>query len=173
MVDKQITLCRQLLAFKSLGVIFLLAYSIIGVSASMFQKAEEEVVLFSPMEGRITLNGKPAASARIERFIKWQDETGEKDNFTTDQNGHFNLPIKKATVKLSTISKFVIAQELRVYIQDEVYLIWTMGTGNKIEFGELGGKPQNLHCELSDEMTRVEVDDGLLGTSCKWDNIVK
>jgi len=139
----------------------------------MFQKPEGEVVLFSPMQGKITVNDKPVADARVERFLKWKDETGEKDSFSTDQSGHFNIPVKKDTVKLSTISKFVIAQEVRVYIDKEEYLIWTMGTGNKTSYGELGGKPKTLRCELSDAMTCVEVDDGLLGTSCKWDSIEK
>jgi len=139
----------------------------------MFQKPEEEVVLFSPMQGQITLNGKPVANARVERFLKWKDETGESDSFSTNQDGQFKIPVKKDAVKLSTISKFVIAQEIRVFIGKDEYLIWTMGTGNKTSYGELGGKPVNFRCELSDEMRRVDVDDGLLGTSCQWDSIEK
>jgi len=167
------SITRYLIFLKNISFMFLLAYSLTGVSASMFQKPEGEVVLFSPMQGKITVNDKPVADARVERFLKWKDETGEKDSFSTDQSGHFNIPVKKDTIKLSTISKFVIAQEVRVYIDKEEYLIWTMGTGNKTSYGELGGKPKTLRCELSDAMTCVEVDDGLLGTSCKWDSIEK
>jgi hypothetical protein len=37
----------------------------------------------------------------------------------------------------------------------------------------LGGSPKNLRCELTDDLNRVETDDGLLGTVCKWDAIEK
>ena len=137
----------------------------------MFSKAEEEVVIFSPMEGSITLNGDPVPNAKIERWLKWKDEEGEKDYFSTDENGHFSIPVKKDIVKLSTISTFVMAQEVRVFIDDDKYDIWSLAKRSKVEFGELGGKPANFRCELTDDLVRVEVDDGLLGTSCKWDSI--
>lgn len=139
----------------------------------MFQKPQQEVVLFSPMEGVITLNGKTVNAARVELFLKYEDNDGEKESFTTDSIGKFFIPAKKDVVKLSTISKFVVAQEIRVHVKDTEYLIWTMGKGDVSEYGELSGKPVNLRCELTDAMVRVEVEDGLLGTSCKWDLINK
>jgi len=137
----------------------------------MFSKAEEEVVIFSPMEGHITLNGNPVANAKIERWLKWKNEDGEKDYFTTDNQGRFNIPIKKDIVTLSTVSQFVMAQEIRIYVNGDEHAIWYLSKGSKVEFGELGGKPVNFRCDLKDDLIRVEVDDGLLGTSCKWDSI--
>ena len=139
----------------------------------MFSKAEEEVVIFSPMEGLITLNGEPVPDAKIERWLKWKDEEGEKDYFVTDKQGRFSIPIKKDVVTLSTISQFVMAQEVRVFVDGVEYPIWILSKGSKVIFGELGGVPVNFRCELTDELVRVEVEDGLLGTSCKWDLIDK
>ena len=139
----------------------------------MFSKAEEEVVIFSPMQGQITLNGKPVSNARIERYLKWKDEEGERDYFETDGDGFFQLSIRKDIVTLSAFSTFVMSQEIRVYVDDNEYLIWTMGKGSTVKFGELGGRPVNFRCELNDKPVRVEVTDGLLGTSCKWDSIDK
>ncbi len=139
----------------------------------MFSKAEEEVVIFSPMIGKITLNGKPVSKAKIERWLKWKDEEGERDYFATDESGQFSIPIKKDFVRLSSISQFVMAQEVRVFVGGEKFDFWIMSKRNKDEFGELGGKPVNFRCELTDDLVRVEVDDGLLGTSCTWDSIDK
>lgn len=139
----------------------------------MFRKVEEEVVICSPMEGQITMNGKPLANAKIERFLKWKDEIGEKDYFFTDEEGFFKLPMRKDIVTLSIISTFVMSHEIRVFSNNEEYLIWTMGKGSTVKFGELGGRPVNFKCELTDDLVRVEVEDGLLGTSCKWDSIEK
>jgi len=51
--------------------------------------------------------------------------------------------------------------------------MWVMGKMGKNLYSELGGKPVNFRCELTDELIRVESDDGLLGTPCKWDSIEK
>ncbi len=40
-----------------------------------------------------------------------------------------------------------------------------------MKFGELGGKPINFRCELSDEPETVDLEDALLMTSCQWDSI--
>ena len=139
----------------------------------MFSKAEEEVVIFSPMQGQITLNGKPVSNARIERYLKWKDEEGERDYFETDGDGWFEIPVKQDVVKLSTISQFVIAQEIRVYVDDVEYPIWAKAKREKGLFDELEGKPVNFRCELTDDFARVEAGRGTLLTSCKWDSLDK
>lgn len=137
----------------------------------MFSQAEEEVVICSQMEGVITLNGKPVSNAKIERWLKWKDEEGEKDYFSTDENGRFDIPVKRDVVKLSAITQFVMAQEIRVFVDGVEYVIWAKAKREKGIYGELGGKPENFRCELSDEFVRVEAGEGMLVTSCKWDSI--
>lgn len=153
-----------------LVILFSTAYSLEGSAMSFLTKPEEEVVLCSPMEGIITLNGKPAAGARIDRLITWKDDIGETDTVFTDTKGQFSLPIKKETVKLSKITQFVVHHEINVTYLEERYQIWVMGKFGKHIYSELNGKPVNFRCELTDEAVRVETD-GLLGTSCVWDSI--
>ena len=140
---------------------------------SLFMRDEEEVVLCSPMEGVITVEGKPVSNAKIERNIKWQDDVGETDTYYTDKNGSFSLPIKQTTVRLNKITQFVMSQEITVFYNNSKYMIWTLGKGSKLLYGELNGKPENFRCELTNDPIRVEVEDGLLGTSCVWDSIIK
>lgn len=153
------------------SVIFLLVYLSEGVAGSMFSKAEEEVVIFSPMQGIITMNGEPVPNARIERWLKWKDEEGEKDYFSTDEQGRFSIPIKKDVVTLSTISQFVMAQEVRVFVDGVEYPIWAKAKRDKGLYGELGGEPEGFKCELLDEFVRVNAEEGILMTLCKWDSI--
>jgi len=144
-----------------------------GASMSLFSKEKHEVVVSSPFEGVITYKGKPAAGAKVERTLKWKDEDGEKDSVETDLDGRFFLPIVEDTVSLSPITQFVMGQEIKVYFNNEEYLIWTIGKDSRVIYGELGGVPKNLRCELTDELVAVDVEDALLGTSCKWDAINK
>ena len=140
---------------------------------SLFTLPEEEIVLFSEMKGYITLNGEPVKNAKIERLIKWKDDVGEKDYFTTGEDGSFYLPTVTIKAKLPKFREFSVSQEITVHYNDNNYLIWTMGKLSKKLFDELGGKPVNFKCELTDNLERVEVKNGLLGTSCHWESIIK
>ena len=162
---------KKLVYTKRLLILFLLIYSAEGVAMSFFTKPEEEIVLGSPMEGKLTLHGKPVVGARMVRWITWKDETGETDTTYINEDGRFNLPVIKVKAKLNKIVQFVAHQEINVSYKGNQYQIWVMGKFGKGMFSELNGKPINFRCELTDEIRRVETDDGLLGTSCKWDSI--
>lgn len=158
--------------------IFIVLFSLLtfcaeASSMSFLSKPEEKVVLFSPMEGVITFNNKPASGAKIERKVSWKDTKGEIDSSVTDENGKFILSVLEENVQLSKISQFVVSQELSVYYHGEKFLIWTMGKSSKLLYGELEGKPVNLTCELTDEEVPYRFDDALLMTVCKWDSIDK
>ncbi len=161
--------------FYILLIIFLvctvLFFSMKGVAMTMFSGKEEGVVLFSPMEGKLTIEGKLAAGIKIVRWLIWKDNEGEKEEFYTNENGNFSIPIKKDLVKLSPLSQFVMSQTILAYHEQKEIPIWVKSKRSKVEFGELGGKPKNFRCELTKKRTRIENDDGLFSTSCKWDSI--
>jgi len=142
-----------------------------GASMSLFSKEKHEVVVSSPFEGVITYKGKPAAGAKVERTLKWKDEKGEVDSVETDQNGRFSLPVVEDTVSLSPVTQFVMAQEIYVSFNDERIPIWAKAKHGKGLFDELGGEPIDFKCELTDEFKKIDVDNGMLITSCKWKEI--
>jgi len=137
---------------------------------SFLYHPEEEIVICSPMEGRITFNGAPAAGARIERLLKWKDDTGQTDTTITDENGYFRLPIIKEKAKLPKLAQFVVLQKIHIFHNKE-YLIWTMGKMSKDLYGELDGKPINFRCELTDESRPLSLENASLVTVCQWDGI--
>ncbi len=71
---------------------------------SFFSKTEE-VVLFSPLEGSITLEGKPLVGAKIELKLKWYDGK-EKENFfiESDEKGFFHFPAVKKVLKIGFLN---------------------------------------------------------------------
>jgi hypothetical protein len=142
-----------------------------GVSMSiLFGK---EVVLFSPLEGRITLNGVPAANAEIILSLKWKDDIGESEKFFTDEQGRFSLPLRKTKVRLPPLAEFVISQSIFVKYANQEFQIWGRTKRGTAIYDELGGIPINFRCELTDEIDYIDVPDGLFGTACKWDTIEK
>ncbi len=132
-----------------------------------------EVVLFPYMQGKLTYQGKPAAGAKIVRHIIWKDEDGEKEVFYANENGDFDLPIKKDKLRIPMLGEFVIAQQLSVTFYDTEYFIWYKGSSDFDKYSGLGGYLQNMRCEITDESVRINEFNALFTTSCKWDSIVK
>lgn len=130
-----------------------------------------EVVLFSPMEGKITYKGAPAANAKIIVHLFWKNDVGEKETFYTNANGEFSIPIKKTKVRIPPLAEFVTSQQISVFYNEKEFDIWHKSLIDTDEYGGLGGYLKNVSCELTEESVRQEDFDGLFGTSCKWDAV--
>lgn len=159
---------------KSLYIIcllFIVAILSVNEGIAMSLSKSSEVCVFSAMKGIITYEGKPVSGAKIVRKVMWNDDVGESEEKVTNNKGEFAFDSMNRALKQLLPSQFVATQEITVFYNDQEFLIWTMGKLDKSEYGELGGKPSNFRCELTDELTRVSVRAGLLGTSCKWDEI--
>lgn len=136
---------------------------------SLFPK--KEVVLSSPMKGTVTFKGKPAVGAIIKRTIRWQNDGEQTDSVISDKAGAFHFNLVKSSLRQWLPAEFVVYQDIYVEYQGDTYHIWVMSKREESNWAELGGKPVNFRCELTDAVERVEVDRGLLGTACKWDFI--
>jgi len=160
------TLLRILLTFLALA-----SFSTEGTPMSLFSQSKE-IVLASPIEGFLTYEGKPAADVKIVRKLRWYDgEESTEDFAVTDKDGRFNLPIVKRVLKVSGYVQFVVSQEIAALYKNEEILIWAMGKSSKIEYGELGGKPVNLHCELTSDKHITRDYNTPLMTRCNWDSL--
>lgn len=138
---------------------------------SLFSRTD--VVLFSPMEGKMTFEGKPAVNAKTVRAIIWKGDDGETDIFYTAEDGTFKLPIKRTKVRIPLLAEFVLTQEISVFYNEQEFTVWVKHKQDLGEYGELGGKPKNLRCELTDENVYIEGFGGTFTTPCKWDSIEK
>lgn len=130
-----------------------------------------DVVLFSPMEGKITYQGKPAAGAKIKLWTAWKDHTGETETYQTDDQGNFSIPVKTMTYKENPLVQLVIKQRLTVFFEGQEFVIWEFSKMEEAAFTELGGRPINLTCELTNEEKTVRGNGSLGGTSCTWESL--
>lgn len=137
------------------------------------EKKKVDAVLFSPLEGQLTFNGRPASHAKIKLWLAWKDKEGEIYNYTADQNGFFKIPEKTATYTENFLAQLVISQEINVEYDGQSYETWIMSKMDPAEFTELGEKPLNLVCELTNELVTVRGIRSLGGTTCKWDSLDK
>jgi len=154
-----------------LSILLLASFTTEGTSMSLFSQSRE-IVLASPMEGLLTHEGKPLPGVKIERKLRWYDgEESTEDFVVTDKDGRFTFPIVKKVLKVSGYVHFVVSQEISAIYRDEEIIIWALGKSSKIEYGELGGKPVNLRCELTSDKQINRDHNTPLMTRCTWDSL--
>ncbi|MFS1525020.1 DUF6795 domain-containing protein [Microbulbifer sp. 2304DJ12-6] len=122
---------------------------------------------FSEMNLSITLNGKPAAGAKVIRLVDWKTES--VDTFMADDSGKVQLPAKfESSITQVLPVEFVSSQVINVQYMDQTYKIWVYAKRNPKENSELAGKSFSLTCELLDDPKTERAFNSLLKTSCKF-----
>lgn len=130
-----------------------------------------EAVLFSPLQGKLTFEGKPASGAKINLWIKWKDSEGETFSYIADEDGIFSIPIHTATYSQRAIAQLVITQIITVEYRNNSFEVWNLSKMDPGIFKELGGKPTNLTCEITSELIAISGNGLLGGVACKWESI--
>lgn len=144
-----------------------LAYINTGFAMAPFF-SKTEAVLFSPLKGTLTHKGEPAANAEITLLLRWKDEKGETFHYRANEKGEFSIPEHKSTYRDNPLSQLVILQRITVVHDGSEHLIWSLSKMNGDLFGELGRAPDDLTCELTNELETYSNDTVLGGTSCQW-----
>ena len=108
-----------------------------------------KVCLFSPVKGKVVLNGEPVVGAVIERNYDWAwgNKKGS-DETTTDQNGEFSLPAIYGTMILGSVLPHepVIEQTINIQYQEKTHEAWFT---NKRLYCENGELPYSVNGELT------------------------
>jgi len=142
---------------------------VIGESYSMSLFDIGKVCLFSKTDGKIVLNGEPVAGVKIIRKSIFQTKTKEEVT-TTDNNGvfHFDASFTRSLAKYMPLEG-VITQKIIIQTSEKEHEGWTSVKRNFEENGELGGKPLDLVCELSqEESTFTRVGRHQIYGICDW-----
>lgn len=128
-------------------VSFILLYAV----KSLLQSKYVDAVLFASLEGVLTFEGKPAAGAKITRWVRLREDEPTEDNVFTNDKGEFNFPIMRRRIRISPIAIYSIFKFIRVDYEKQEFLIrskdedtYTMNTDTNV-------KPLKLKCELTNE----------------------
>lgn len=116
--------------------------------------AMAKMVIWSPMTGRVTLNGQPAAGAVLMRNFdwEWKDETGS-DQTVANSAGEFSLPVIERSSLLGSLLPHqpVIKQVMVIEYKGVKYQAWGFHKMNYKINGENEGRPINVTCRLEAE----------------------
>ncbi|WP_226664463.1 transthyretin-like family protein [Microbulbifer aggregans] len=122
---------------------------------------------FSPVTGTLTKDEKPVTNAKIIR--RWEHESLEQDETSTDENGNFTFPeVRRRTLVQMLPAEFVVAQQIAVVQGDEEIVIWSNSKRDSGKNSELGGKDLDLYCDLDNEEAMYRDFGAALFTKCTW-----
>lgn len=107
--------------------------------------------LFSPVEGVVTIDGKPCENARVVQSAKRTNKNEIITETETDQSGRFSFAEVSEGKGLSSFLpvQFVAKQRLFIYCDNKEYLGWVNTKFNPEINSESEGKPMSLVCDLS------------------------
>lgn len=111
-----------------------------------------KMVLFSAVDGVVTLNGAPVAGAKVRREFNWgmKDENGG-DSTVTDANGRFSLPVITRRSWLAFLPhEPVVQQTILIDVAGTSYKAWMYFKRNYDNNGELR-RPIRLACRLESD----------------------
>jgi hypothetical protein len=126
-------------------------------SACTEGNAMGKMVLFSAVQGTVTLADKPVAGAVIEREFDWawKSEKG-RDSVTTDASGAFSMPpiVRSSFLGSLLPHEPLVKQTITIEHAGKSYKAWVLFKRDYEDKGELAGKPIVLRCRLESEPQR-------------------
>jgi len=140
----------------------------------MFSKSSKQnYVIFSPMQGVLMEGGKPLPKTKITRKLRWNgnDDEGLVEEFITDDQGHFSLPIHEEELSLGMLSQFVAKADLELETKTGKEYLWTSSKFYPEIFTETLGEVRELICDLKYEEVAVPMGPTSILTKCRWKNM--
>ncbi|WP_221792959.1 DUF6795 domain-containing protein [Oceanobacter mangrovi] len=125
---------------------------------------KETICAFSGFDGQLFKNGVPLANEKVIRQYEWSDKI-HREETTTDENGYFSF--ESAWEDYEYIIEFHFSIPQRIFYTHDENVIWGGVKQCAYEFSEFGEKRPFLTCDVSDELKGWPVENNLIMTSFK------
>lgn len=139
----------------------------------MFTKKKTETyVIVSPMEGVLMQDGEPLPNAKIIRRLTWNgNEDGLVEEFATDSQGRFSLPLHEEELSLGMLNQFVGSAFIYVNIEEDDSLIWYSPKVLPEIYSESDGPLKELVCDINVPEIVVNTSISNILTKCRWQDM--
>ncbi len=140
---------------------------------TMFDKKEKKTyAIASPMEGVLMKGGTPLPNTKIIRTLFWngidEDQQKLEQEFSTDDQGHFSLPIHEEQMALGMLTQFVGTTALEAEIDGQKVFLWYNGSNGGRVYAETNGPISNMVCDIEGEELRFNMGLSGIMTICRW-----
>jgi hypothetical protein len=139
----------------------------------MGNKPKQTYVIASPMAGTLMQNGEPLAYAKIIRHLWWTgNESGVVEEFSTDAQGRFHLPVHEEQLIIGKLTQFACSTHLEVELDDGHKDFWYNNKFEEAIYAETAGRYLNdLMCDISNEEMSVRPNISSITTICRWQDM--
>ncbi|MCG3734144.1 carboxypeptidase-like regulatory domain-containing protein [Vibrio cincinnatiensis] len=132
-----------------LALALMLTFTCLSAEAGVFGWLKKTELELSPeVKGTITLHEKPVVGAIVHRLLSYGDREFN-DKVTTDTNGQFNLPAKKARIRVSPMFDTWVSQVLLVEYAGKKVEVWTAGATSVLDSDSIKLLLSDVNCEIS------------------------
>jgi len=136
---------------------------------SMLLSTKNIYVIASPMEGVLMQNGTPLANTKIIRRLRWNsNDDGIEQEFMTDGQGRFSLPIHEEELTMSKLTQFTCSTHLEVTIDGQKHDVWYSNKFKSELYLETQGPTHDLVCDISAEEIVIRTGLANVMTTCRW-----
>ena len=145
---------------------------------SLFGKKElKNYYVSSPLQGTLVKGGKPMANTKIIRRLMWNDnDEGVFDEFTTDENGYFDIPAHQVELALGMVQfvgKIGLFSESAKEDNQDTNLMWYSVKYSAEIYSDTEKPLEGVVCEMKNDQVRVELKETAVLTRCTWNDMPK
>lgn len=149
-------------------IVVVLVLAAQGFAMAVFGK-KQDVVLASPLSGRIIYEQDSLVDVKVERIVEWPGGQSYRQEAATDSEGGFSFPSIVRELKVNPLNVLVVTQDISVQHGDKRKTVFSAATHGHQLYSEFGGEaPENFICDLVDADVPVRREGALILTLCKW-----
>lgn len=166
MFFKKMNILFKILAFIFLSVVFVSGCFSMGSLSTL----KKEVVLMSPLEGRLTYQGQALKNTAMDVVIVLPGGDEKSFQYKTDEDGFFKIPALYDRMYIGPMTEFAVSQFIDVDFNGAKTTIWSAGKRDPGLYAERNPprKAVGVTCDLSGETKRYKEGAGYIKTKCHW-----
>lgn len=138
------------------------------------KKGTEKFVISSPLNGILVREGEALPNTKIIRRLTWSgNDEGIVDEFITDDNGNFNIPVHEELLTIGKLTEFVGTVTLYIKsIDDENFFYHSTKRSAEI-YSDTKEPLQELVCDMAHDEALVDISRVGIFSRCKWKGMPK
>ncbi|KGJ96921.1 DUF6795 domain-containing protein [Colwellia psychrerythraea] len=136
----------------------------------IFGKDEQvKYVISSPLNGVLVRDGKALANAKIIRRLSWSgNDVGVIDEYLTDDEGYFDIPMHEESLSLGKLTEFVGSITLYIETIDDDNFFYHSSKRSPEIYSDTEAHLEDLVCDMAQEEELVDISRVGIFSRCKW-----
>ncbi|PKG81057.1 hypothetical protein CXF85_20055 [Colwellia sp. 75C3] len=133
------------------------------------KKNTEKYVVSSPLEGILVKDGQPLVNTKIIRRLSWSgNDEGTVDEFFTDGEGYFTIPVYEEILAIGKLTEFVGTITLYVKSVDDDNFFYHSSKRSAEIYSDTKAPLEELVCDMAHDEALVDISRVGIFSRCKW-----